>query len=47
MASTPILVFLDWNKELHVHMDTSSVALGVVLAHPGEGDIDHLIVFSS
>ena len=31
MASTPILVFLDWNKEFHVHVHASSVALGVVL----------------
>ena len=32
MASTPILVFPDWNKEFHVHVDASSVALGIVLA---------------
>ena len=32
MASAPILVFLDWNKEFHVHFDASFVALGVVLA---------------
>ena len=47
MASTPILVFPNWNKEFHVHVDTSSIALGVVLAQPGEGDIDHLISFAS
>ena len=27
MALVPILVFPDWNKEFHVHVDTSSVAL--------------------
>ena len=31
MASAPILVFPDWNKEFHVHVDASSTALGVVL----------------
>ena len=35
MASAPILVFPDWNKEFHVHVDASSVALGVVLEQPG------------
>ena len=47
MASTPILVFLDWNKEFHVHVDASSVALGVVLTQPSEGDLDHRIAFAS
>ena len=32
MASALILVFPDWNKEFHVHVDASSVALRVVLA---------------
>ena len=45
MASAPILVFLDWNKEFHVHVDASSVALGVVLVQPGEGDLHHPIAF--
>ena len=31
MELVPIFVFLDWNKEFHVHVDASSVALGVVL----------------
>ena len=31
MASTPILVFHDWDKEFHVHVDASSTVLGVVL----------------
>ena len=41
MASTPILIFLDWNKEFHVHVDASSIVLGVVLMQLGEGDMDH------
>ena len=47
MASAPILVFPDWNKEFHVHVDASSIALGVVLAQPGEGDLDHPIAYAS
>jgi hypothetical protein len=30
-----------------VHVDTSSIAIGVVLAQPGEGYIDHSIYFAS
>jgi hypothetical protein len=47
MITVPILVFPDWSKEFHVHVDVSSIALGVVLAQPGEGDIDHPLAFSS
>ena len=47
MALVYLLVFLDWNKKFHVHVNASFVALGVVLAHPGEGDLDHPISFSS
>ena len=43
----PILVFPDWSKEFHVHFDASSIALGIVLAQSGEGNIDHLIAFAS
>ena len=31
MVTAPILVFLDWKKEFHVHVDASCIALGVVL----------------
>ena len=47
MITTPILVFLDWKKEFNVHVDVLSIALGVLLAHPAEGAIDHAIAFSS
>ena len=47
MASAPILVFLDWNKEFHVHVDVSSIALGVFLVQPSEGDLDHPIAYAS
>jgi hypothetical protein len=46
MVTAPILVFPDWSKEFHVHVDASSIALGSVLSHPGVGDIDHPLAFS-
>ena len=42
-----ILIFPDWNKKFHVHVDASSIALGAILSQPGEGDIDHPIAFAS
>jgi hypothetical protein len=47
MVTTPILVFPYWSKKFHVHVDASSIALGEVLAHPRECDIDHPIAFAS
>ena len=47
MALAPILMFPDWTKEFHVHVDALSIALGVVLMQPGEGDMDHPISFAS
>ena len=32
MVASPILVFIDWKKELHVHIDSPSISLGVILA---------------
>jgi hypothetical protein len=37
MVTAPILVFPDWEKTFHVHVDASSIALGAILAQPGEG----------
>ena len=47
MVIVPILVFLDWKKTFHVHVYASSIALGIILAQPGEGGIDHPIAFAS
>ena len=47
MVTTPILVFPDWNKPFHVHVDASGIVLGIVLTQPGEGGIDHPIPYSS
>ena len=46
MVTVPILVFPDWTKEFHVHVDVSSIALGDVLSQMGEGDIDHPLAFA-
>jgi hypothetical protein len=46
MVTVPILVFPDWSKEFHVHVDASSITLGDVLAQSRSGDIDHPIDFS-
>ena len=45
MVTTPILVFPDWKFPFHVHVDASSIALGIVLARP-RGLLDHPTVFS-
>jgi hypothetical protein len=47
MVTAPILVFLDWSNEFHVHVNAYSISLGEVLAQPGAGDIDHLLAFTS
>ena len=47
MAKVPTLVFPNWKKEFHMHVNALFVALSVVLAHPSEGSIDHPIAFSS
>ena len=47
MATAPILIFTYWKKEFHVHVDASSIALGIVLTQPGDGAIDHPIAFAS
>ena len=46
MVTLPILVFPDWKLPFHVHVDASSIALGVILEQPGEGGLDHLIAFA-
>jgi hypothetical protein len=47
MVTASILVFLDWEKTFHMHVDASTIALGAILVQPGEGDLDHPIAFAS
>jgi hypothetical protein len=47
MVTSPILIFLDWEKTFHVHVDASAITLGSILAQPGVGDLDHPIAFAS
>ena len=47
MVTAPILVFPNWKLPFHVHVDASSIALGIILAQPGEGGLDHPIAFAS
>jgi hypothetical protein len=47
MVTAPIVVFPNWSKEFHVHVDASSIALGVVFAQPVARDIDHPLAFAS
>jgi len=32
LVTTPILIFLVWNKEFHIHVYASSIALGEVIS---------------
>ena len=46
MVTTPILVFPDWEKTFHVHVDASTIILGAILAQPRARDLDHPIEFA-
>jgi hypothetical protein len=47
MVATPILVFPNWEKTFHVHVDASTITLGEILTQLGVGDLDHHISFAS
>eukprot|EP00253_Pinus_taeda_P003586 PITA_03586 len=47
LVSAPILVYPDWNKMFHVHIDASGIALGAVLVQPGEKNVDNLVYYAS
>ena len=47
MVTAPILVFPDWKKEFHVHVNMSCIVLGEILTQVGREGLDHPIVFVS
>jgi len=47
MVTAPILVFLEWEKTFHAHVDESIITLGAILMQPGLGELDHPIAFST
>jgi hypothetical protein len=47
LSTAPILIFTNWEIEFHVHVDTSGISLGAILAQPREGNMDHPIYFSN
>jgi hypothetical protein len=47
MVITPILVFPDWKRPFHVHVEVSSITLGIILAQPRDRGIDPPIAFVS
>ena len=46
-GNIPYLSIPKLEEGVHVHVDASSIALGIVLAQSGEGNIDHRIAFAS
>jgi len=47
MVTMSILVFPNWKKEFHVHVNVSFIALGAVLTQVSRGELDHPIRFAS
>jgi len=47
MVTAPILVFSDWKKEFHGHVDASCIALGALPTQVSGEDLDHPIAFAS
>ena len=47
MVTAPILVFPDWEKTFHIHVDASAISLGAILARLREGDLEHPIALKA
>jgi hypothetical protein len=47
MVTAKILVFPDLENTFHVHVDTSTIALGAILAKSRTRELDHPIAFAS
>jgi len=40
LVTVPIRIFPDWEKTFNIHVYASGIAVGVILAQPGEGNIE-------
>jgi hypothetical protein len=47
MVTALILVFPNWSKTFHVHVDASAIEIRAILSYPRVGDLDHPIAFVS
>lgn len=47
MVTALILIFTNWKKEFHVHVNASCIALGVVLTQDGREGLDHPSAFAN
>jgi hypothetical protein len=47
MVTISMLVFPDWEKTFHVHVDALVIALRAIMTQPGTGELDHPIAFAS
>lgn len=47
LVTAPTLIFPYWDRIFLVHVDASSITLGIVLVQLSEGKIDHPIAFAS
>ena len=47
LVEAPILRFLNWSIEFHIHIDASGLAIGAILTQPGDDGMDYPIVYSS
>lgn len=47
LVSAPILAYLDWEKEFHVHVVTSNYAIDATLVQVGVQGLDHPIFFAN
>jgi len=47
MVIAPILIFPDWKKEFHVHVDASYTPLGAMPTQVDKRELDHPIAFAT
>ena len=47
LIKSPILIFLDWSKKIHVHIDASTIFVEAILTHLGDDHMDHPNEYSS